>query len=90
MLSELHVIVEPFFAEVAGKGLVLLECVSVDDVDVEVLLHLETLAAVLAQVVVERRVNVAVMLLLGTKINSLVLFKLTFFCSIIVGACFYL
>jgi hypothetical protein len=38
--------------------------VRIDDVDVQVLLHLEPLAAVLAQVVVEGGVHVPVVLLL--------------------------
>ena len=57
-------IVEPFLTEVAGKGFVLLGSVRVDDVYVQVLLHLEPLATVLTQVVVERRVDVAVMFFL--------------------------
>ena len=64
MLRELHVIVESFLTEVAGKGFVLLGSVRVDDVNVQVLLHLEPLATVLTQVVVERRVDVAVMFFL--------------------------
>ena len=64
VLGELHVVVESLLAEVARERLVLLGRVRVDDVDLEVLLELEALAAVLAQVVVERGVNVAMVLLL--------------------------
>ena len=64
VLCELHVVVESLLAEVARERLVLLGRVRVDDVDLEVLLELEALAAVLAQVVVERGVNVAMVLLL--------------------------
>jgi hypothetical protein len=64
MLRQLHVVVESFLAEVARERLVLLGRVRVDDVDLEIFLKLEALAAVLAQVVVERRVNVTVVLLL--------------------------
>ena len=57
-------VVESLLAEVARERLVLLGRVRVDDVDLEVLLELEALAAVLAQVVIERGVNVAMVLLL--------------------------
>ena len=42
----------------------LLRCVGINDVDVQILLHLEAFAAVLAQVVVKGSMNVAVMFLL--------------------------
>ena len=64
VLGELHVVVEPLLTEVARERLVLLGRVRVDDVDLQVLLELEALAAVLAQVIVERGVNITVMFLL--------------------------
>ena len=64
MLCQLHMIVEPLFAEVAREGFVLFLGVGVDDVDVEVLLHLKPFAAVLAQVVVKCCMDISVVLLL--------------------------
>ena len=69
VLGELHVVVEPLLTEVARERLVLLGRVRVDDVDLQVLLELEALAAVLAQVIVERGVNITVMFLLLKEKN---------------------
>ena len=64
MLCQLHMIVESLFTEVTREGFVLFLGVGVDDVDVEVLLHLKPFAAVLAQVVVECGMHISVVLLL--------------------------
>ena len=53
----------------------LLRCVGINDVDVQILLHLEAFAAVLAQVVVKGSMNVAVMFLLTMKSYDFNLFS---------------